>query len=296
MQVNNHIIFNRITRTEENEISGNTGVLSFLYHSLTGKALTGFLSRRYISALYGRYVRSRRSKRLIPNFIRQYKIHTAEIKNPVDSFKSLNDFFIRELNPACRPVDPNPIHLISPADSRLFVFDMSKENAIPVKGYWYMLKDFIRDENLADEFAGGWCFVYRLAPCDYHRFCYIDTGKQDEVRRIKGLLHSVNPIALSSVDSLMARNYREMTILHTDHFGKVLHFEVGALMVGKVVLHNRKECSFSKGEEKGWFEFGGSTIVQFFKRDKIKPDDDILFQSSNGMETLVRIGERIGIS
>jgi phosphatidylserine decarboxylase len=294
--VNNHTIFNRITGAEESEISGNTSALSFLYHSHTGKVLTAILSRRYISALYGRYVRSRRSKRLITSFIKQYKIHTAEIKNQVDSFKSLNDFFIRELRSSSRPVDPNPAHLISPADSRLFVFDMSKENAIPVKGYWYVLKDFIRDENLADEFAGGWCFVYRLAPCDYHRFCYVDSGKQDEVRRIKGLLHSVNPIALSSVDSLMARNYREMTIMYTDHFGKVLHFEVGALMVGKVVLHNRKHGSFSKGEEKGWFEFGGSTIVQFFKHDQIKPDADILLQTSNGLETLVRIGERIGAS
>jgi phosphatidylserine decarboxylase len=254
------------------------------------------LSRHYVSALYGRYVRSARSKRQIARFIEQYNINQAEIKNPVDSFKSLNEFFIRELKASSRPVDTDPTHLISPADSRLFVFDMSKENAIPVKGYWYTLADFFRDQSLASEFSDGWCFVYRLAPCDYHRFCYIDSGKQDEVRRIKGVLHSVNPIALSSVDSLMARNYREMTMLHTDHFGKVLHFEVGALMVGKVVLHNRKPCSFSKGEEKGWFEFGGSTVVQFFEHSRIKPDADILLNSSNGMETLVRMGERIGIS
>lgn len=293
-QVNTYTIFNRTTGKEEFEVSGNTGALSFLYHSLTGKVLTALLSHRYISALYGRYVRSRRSKRMIPNFIRQYNINTEEVRDPSDRFRSLNDFFIRELKPGARPVDADPEHLISPADSRLFVFDMSKENAIPVKGYWHTLDGFIRDEAIAHAFSNGWCFVYRLAPCDYHRFCYIDSGRQDEVRRIKGVLHSVNPIALASVDSLMARNYREMSILHTDHFGKVLHFEVGALMVGKVILHNRKSCSFSKGEEKGWFEFGGSTLVQFFERDRIHPDEDILSQSLKGKETLVRMGERVG--
>jgi len=157
------------------------------------------------------------------------------------------------------------------------------------------LQEFVKDDILAREYADGWCFVYRLAPCDYHRYCYIDTGSQDEVRRIKGVLNSVNPVALSAVNSLMAKNYRELTILHTENFGHVLHVEVGALMVGKVVQHNYGEGSFKRGDEKGWFEFGGSTIVQLFHKDAVKPDDDILGYSANAIETLVKMGERVGI-
>jgi phosphatidylserine decarboxylase len=92
----------------------------------------------------------------------------------------------------------------------------------------------------------------------------------------------------------MAKNYRELTVLHTDHFDKVLDIEVGAMMVGKVVQQHRGAYAFFKGEEKGWFEFGGSTIVQLFKKSAVIPDDDILQQSATRVETLVRMGEKVG--
>jgi phosphatidylserine decarboxylase len=292
--VKEYRIYNRSTGVAECEISGNTGGLAFLYRSLPGKVLVPLINRHFVSKFYARFVKSRRSKKLIGRFIKQYHVNQDDVKFPVDYFQSLNDFFIRELKSTARPIDPEPRHFISPADSRLFVYDLSKHNAIPVKGYWYSLNQFIQNEELALEFSSGWCFVFRLAPCDYHRFCYADDGKQDDVNTIKGALHSVNPIALSAVKSLMAKNYRELTVLHTDHFGKILHFEVGALMVGKVILHNRKFCTFSKGQEKGWFEFGGSTIVQFIHKEAVLPDQDILDHTEKGLETLVKMGERIG--
>jgi phosphatidylserine decarboxylase len=289
-----HQIFNRRTGKMENEVSANTGGLTFLYNSLPGRILNPIMAMRFVSQAYSGYVRSKRSKSKISSFIGEYNIDVAEVIDPPESFKSLNDFFIRKLKPEARPIDTDASHLISPADSRLLVFDLLQQNVLPVKGYWYTLENFVRNAGLAGEFANGWCFVYRLAPCDYHRFCFIDNGRQENVVRIKGVLHSVNPIALSSVNSLMAKNYREMTILNTENFGRVLHFEVGALMVGKVVLHDRSAAGFTKGQEKGWFEFGGSTIVQFFKKEMITPDTDLLELSQKGIETLVRIGEKVG--
>ena len=283
-----------MTGLPENEFSGYTGGLSFLYHSIPGRILNPVVARHFISKAYARFVRSKRSIDTIPTFIAQYNIDISEVEKPVDKYRSLNDFFIRKLKPEARPVDRVPGHLISPADSRLFVFDLSVQNVFPVKGYWQSLGKFVKSIFLSKQYADGWCFVYRLAPCDYHRFCYIDEGRQEHVRRIKGKLHSVNPIALQSVKSLMSKNYRELTMLHTQNFGTVLHFEVGALMVGKVVLHHRNAISFKRGQEKGWFEFGGSTIVQLFLRNSVKPDPDILDRSRNGMETLVRLGEKVG--
>lgn len=290
-----HEYHNRKTGKMEAEISPNVNGLTFLYHNQWGKILTGlFFSKPFISGLYGWYVNRRSSRSKIRGFVEQYHINLDEVKRPMDSFSSLNDFFIRELKPGLRPVDPEPRHLISPADSRLLVFDLTAQNSLPVKGYWYTLKDLLQDDYLAREFASGWCFVYRLAPCDYHRFCYIDSGHQDAVRRIPGVLHSVNPIALSAVHALMAKNYRELTVLHTENFGSVLHLEIGALMVGKVVQHNRHEGTYKRGDEKGWFEFGGSTLVLLFKKDSVRPDEDILQHSVNQIETLVRLGERVG--
>lgn len=292
--MNDYVVYNRNTRELEKETSGYVSSLAFLYNSLPGKILNPVIARRFVSRTYARYVRSRRSSSKITSFITQYNISVDDIERSPDSYRSLNEFFIRKLKPESRPIDREPAHLISPADSRLFVFELSRQHVFPVKGYWYSLGKFLKSSALAKQFADGWCFVYRLAPGDYHRFCYIDEGWQEQVRRIKGRLHSVNPIALSSVKSLMARNYRELTVMHTENFDDVLHIEVGALMVGKVVLKNRNATRFTRGEEKGWFEFGGSTIVQLFRKNSIIPDKDILQQSDKCVETLVQMGERVG--
>lgn len=289
------ILYNRQTGEIEKENTYKADGLSFLYKTELGKVLTNsILNKHIISKLYGRAVRSRQSASMIDKFIKHYKIDVSEIKLPINSFRCFNDFFIRELKDNARPIDKEPSHLISPADSRLFVFDLSSSHSLPVKGYWYSLQELVKDKKFAKEYSDGWCFIYRLAPADYHRYCYIDNGNHNKVKRIRGVLHSVNPIALSSIKNLLSKNYRELTVLNTENFGKVLHLEVGALLVGKIIQRNRNAHSFLRGEEKGWFEYGGSTIIQIFKKDNIMPDDDIIEHSINKIETLVRLGEKTG--
>jgi phosphatidylserine decarboxylase len=269
--------------------------LLFLYQSRSGKLLTNLiLKRRLISKAYGRIMQSKGSVKKIPQFIEHYHIGLNEVERPVDSFKSFNDFFIRKLKAGSRPVDRLAAHLTSPADSRLFVFKISEAMEFPVKGYWYHLNELVKNEQLSAEYQDGWCFIYRLAPSDYHRYCYIDNGHQDPVVKINGVLHSVNPVALNAVHGVMAKNYRELTLLHTENFGPVAHIEVGALFVGKIVQRKQGAYAFLRGQEKGWFEFGGSTIIQLFKKNTVIPDADILEQSGKGIETLVKMGERVG--
>ncbi len=289
-------IYDRILKTVVEENAYKINGLLFLYKTFTGKLLTNvILKRRPISAAYGRMMKSKRSLKQIPEFIEHYNINVSEIKRPLDSFKSFNDFFIRELKPDARPIDFTPAHLISPADSRLLIIDLGKHSNIPVKGYWYHLNDLVKDQNITAQYNDGLCFVYRLAPSDYHRYGYIDNGRQDNVKKLNGVLHSVNRIAIAEVDAIMAKNYRELTILHTENFGDVIHIEVGALFVGKVVQRFNGPYEFKRGEEKGWFEFGGSTVIQLFKNGTIIPDADILEQSEKDTETLVKIGEKVGV-
>lgn len=289
-------VFNRQTGEYEYENTYKGESLGFLYRTDFGKALTSsVLNKRVISRLYGRAVKSRQSASMIKKFIRHYNIDINEIKRPLESFRSFNDFFIRELVDNARPMDPNPDHLISPADSRLLVFNLKEKSEFPVKGYWYSIQQLVKDKHLAREYSDGWCYIYRLAPADYHRFCYIDNGNHDKVKRIRGVLHSVNPIALSSINNLLSQNYRILTVLNTSNFGIVPQLEVGALLVGKIVLRNRKAHTFSRGEEKGWFEYGGSTIIQIFRKNAIIPDSDILERSGKNIETLVKMGEKTGI-
>jgi phosphatidylserine decarboxylase len=288
-------LYNRKTGHIEHENTYKFRGLNFLYHHPVGKMITqGILSQRYMSVIYGAHMKSRRSKAFINSFIEQYQIDISEIEQPLDSFRSFNDFFIRKLVDGARPVDMVASHLVSPADSRLLVFDLSSIQSIPVKGYWYSLLQLVKDKNIARKYANGWCFVYRLAPPDYHRFCYIDNGTQEKVKRLRGVLNSVHPIALKSKKALLSKNYRELTVLHTENFGDVIHIEVGALLVGKVKQRNRGMYNFKRGEEKGWFEYGGSTVIQLFTKDSIIPDSDILEHSQKGVETLVKVGEKTG--
>jgi phosphatidylserine decarboxylase len=288
-------IYERQTQSIIEEGAYKIEGLLFLYQTKRGRLLTNIvLKRRFVSKAYGRIMQSKSSIKQIPKFIKHYNIDLNEVERPVHSFKSFNDFFIRKLKTGARPVDQRPEHLISPADSRLFVFKINPAQEFPVKGYWYQLNDLVKDEKLSAEYLDGWCFIYRLAPSDYHRFGYIDNGRQDPVVKINGVLHSVNPVALNAVAGVMAKNYRELTVLHTENFEAVIHIEVGALFVGKIVQQHHDTYSFLRGEEKGWFEFGGSTIIQLFKKNTIIPDLDILEHSAKGTETLVKIGEKVG--
>ncbi|HVN56968.1 MAG TPA: phosphatidylserine decarboxylase [Bacteroidales bacterium] len=290
-------VYNRRSKSIEFENTYKIDGLTFIYGTKFGKALIGsIINKRKISTLYGQLVKSKKSASKISRFVEHYSINTDEIDRPLDSFTSFNDFFIRKLKDGLRPVDYNPLHLISPADSRLIVFDLSNSMDLPVKGYWYSLKELVKDKKLVKDYSDGLCFIYRLAPSDYHRYCYIDDGSQEKVKRLRGVLNSVHPVALSATRSLIARNYRELTILHTDNFGDVLQLEVGALLVGKIIQHHKQEYNFKRGEEKGYFEFGGSTIVQLFKKGIVIPDGDIMENSSKKIEVLVRMGEKVGTS
>ena len=142
--------------------------------------------------------------------------------------------------------------------------------------------------------VGGWACVFRLTVDDYHRYCYAFDAEKGENIAIPGKLHTVNPIA-NDFFPIYKENAREYTILHTREFGKVIAMEVGALLVGKIVNHHGPS-SVQRGQEKGYFQFGGSTVVMLLKQDTAVIDDDILENSRNGIETVVKFGEKIGIA
>lgn len=230
------------------------------------------------------------SKPLIKPFIKRSGIDTSEyVMYP---FRSYNDFFTRVIKPEKRPVDLEPDHLISPCDSKLTVHKISKNSIFRIKGSRYRVSDLLKNEFLANRFCGGYCFIFRLEVDDYHRYCYIDDGTKTENTYIAGELHTVNPVALERYN-IYKRNCREYTVLHTDNFGDVVQVEVGAMLVGRIVNHHG-EGGFCRGDEKGKFEFGGSTVVLLFGRDRVCPDEDILRNSAEGIETVVKYGEKIG--
>ena len=137
--------------------------------------------------------------------------------------------------------------------------------------------------------------VLRLAPTDYHRFHFIDNGICDVSQKIKGDYYSVNPAALKKIPELFCKNKRELSLFHSQNFGDVLYIEVGATCVGSIIQTYFPKKNILKGSEKGYFKFGGSTIILFFEKEKVIFDSDLIEQTEKGYETKVMLGEKIGI-
>ena len=207
-------------------------------------------------------------------------------------YVSFSDFFTRKIKPGRRPFDEDPSAVISPADSKLLCYDIGNDLKFAVKGSVYTPDEIVGNNIDLSSFAGGNAIVFRLSMDDYHHYCHIDSGRISGSYEIKGKLHTVSSI--SSKYKIYKENHRIVNVMDTDHFGRVIYIEVGALLVGRI--KNNGLTVFEKGQEKGYFEQGGSTIVIFFEKGKINVDDDILEMSGNGIETKVRMGERIGVT
>ena len=169
------------------------------------------------------------------------------------------------------------------------VYKITDDLKIKIKQSVYTLEELVLDKIDLEQYKNGNCLIFRLSMDDYHRYCFIDDGTIEKVREIKGKLHTVSSI--SDKHKVYSQNTRICNYMTTNNFEKIIFIEVGALLVGKINNYNKKQ--FSKGEEKGYFELGGSTIV-ILTNSKLKIDDDIIEYSNNGIETKVKYGEKIG--
>lgn len=289
-------IYNRKTKNYEIEKVAGEGYIKWSYDSPVGKGFTElFLKRKLFSKIYGIYCDTLLSKKKINNFIRDFDIDMNISSSKINDFNSFNDFFIRSLTKESRPISKENNILISPGDGRLFAYEnIAIDKLIQVKGIHYSLSELINDNEIAKEYEGGVCLVLRLCPTDYHRFHFVDSGIPMESNFINGNYYSVNPIALERIPKLYCQNKREWSLFKSDNFGDIIHIEVGATCVGTIIQTYIPNQKVEKGEEKGYFKFGGSTTILLFKKDTIKIDEDILDQTSLGFESKVLMGEGIG--
>ena len=289
-------VYNRKTKNYEVEKVAGEGYIKWSYESPIGKNLTELLiKKKLFSKLYGNYCDTTLSKKKIPKFIKDFNIDMNITSNNLEDFNSFNDFFVRKLKEEARPISKDNNILISPGDGRLFAYEkISIDKLIQVKGIHYSLSELIGDDEIAKEYEGGTCLVLRLCPTDYHRFHFIDNGIPLENHFIKGNYYSVNPIALERIPKLYCQNKREWSVFKSENFGDMLHIEVGAACVGTIIQSYTPNTKVIKGQEKGYFKFGGSTTIILLKKDTVKIDEDIITQTNLGFETMVLMGESIG--
>ena len=246
----------------------------------------------HFSRIYGWMQKRGASRKKIAPFIRDYGIDATEFE-PAD-YRSFNDFFIRKLKPSCRPIDPRPEVATLPADGRYLAY--SRFDRFFVKGQEFSLESFLQNPAYAKAFEKGSMLIARLCPVDYHRFHFPCDGVARKPHLINGPLYSVNPIALKKRIQILSENKRVITEIDSERFGTVLYVEVGATAVGTIRQTFTPERGVRKGEEKGYFEFGGSCLVLLFEEGRIQFDRDLVENTRRGFETFARFGESLGRS
>jgi phosphatidylserine decarboxylase len=286
------IYIDRETGERQQETVYGETELNFLYHTFWGEWLRKlFVSRPWFSTLNAIKKRSRFSKSHITNFANKYGIQVNEASKPIDQYQSLDDFFCRKLKSGVRPINVDKNKLVSPADGRVLAYTISENMKFAIKNQDVCISELIDSTAIATDLIGGCAVVVRLAPKDYHRFHFPTNGSISNSRLVAGKLESVHPIALNSGAKSFA-NKRTLSQLESKELGIIHMVEVGALTVGSIV-QTYQQGDIVKGQEKGYFRFGGSTVVLLWGADGPKIDDDILANSESGFETLVKYGTQI---
>jgi phosphatidylserine decarboxylase len=270
---------------EENSPKG----ANFLYKNFFGRIVLKVANKRFISKIVGKRLDKKKSVKYIDNFIKDNNINMSDY--PKVEYNCFNEFFSRKIKDGKRIFSGSKKDFCAPSDSKLIVYKISENKEFIIKNKTYTLESILRDKKLANEYKNGYFLVFRLSVDDYHRYSYIDNGKVLKEKQINGVFHTVGPIAFDRY-KVFQENQREYQLLKTENFGNIIQMEVGAMMVGKIVNHHQ-EYDCHKGEEKGLFLYGGSTVIVLIKDVII--DEDIIKNTNNGDETIVKYGEKIGI-
>ena len=329
----------------------------FLYHHFLGRLLLKTIfARPYFSFLRGLYYNSFLSKKDIAPFVEKYGLSKKYLKK---NYQSFGAFFSRKEAVYLREAGKENTKengeawkeklrekgqarkqaFYATASGKLLAYKIDQEGKIifpgsgnngkskplplEIKGNYYSIEKILKAP--CPEFLkGGTLLVFRLSLPDYHRYIFPARGKLLKTKKIKGRLDSVRKEAAHFKS--FSENKREISLLELEGMGKILHVEVGAMLVGHihnhlgfkpsfdkaVECHKEKgtECCrekgnvqisgknhlahcFAAGEEKGYFSLGGSTIVELLN-NKIVIDEDLFENTNKGLETKLEIGERIG--
>ena len=259
-------------------------IVIFLYKNKIGNLILNFINNGILNKILELYMSSSISKISIKRFIKKNNIDMTEYKN--------NYYESRKIDLKKRPMSNDNNFLIAPCDSKLSVYVINEDLKVKIKNRYYSIENLINNKRKAKDYNNGYCLIFRLGVEDYHHYYYIDDGELITHEKINGKYDSVRPIALEN-KNILSENNREWSLLKTKNFDNIIYMEVGALSVGKIVNYNQKE--FKKGEEKGYFKFGGSTIVLLIKNKVVEIDNDIIRECQNNNEVQVKLFEKIGV-
>ncbi|MEX2381678.1 MAG: phosphatidylserine decarboxylase [Opitutales bacterium] len=288
--------FNRYTGSMEREVVYGGQSLRWVYGTRTGRCLLRLIIKRsFFSRFYGWLMDRPSSRKRIQPFIETFGVNMSEFEGEAEDFPHFNAFFYRRLKRGARPVAGGEGIAVFPADGRHLVFpDLSNVEGVYAKGQRFSLPELTGDAGLGRRYKEGSMMISRLCPVDYHRFHFCSEGVAGEPHLLNGSLHSVNPLALRRNLRYLWENRRMRTLLDTPGFGRVLCIEIGATCVGSIRQSYAPGEEVRRGDEKGFFAFGGSCVILLFEPGRISFDEDVAEKSRCGVETYARMGDRMG--
>lgn len=274
--------------------NASNGAMRFLYGNPFGRLMLKGMLKLQAPKVMAAFLRSPLSVGMIDRYVKKYQISLKGY--PKQKYRSFAEFFERRKKVNAN--DSNPSHFVSPCDGQLSAYPISLDASFAIKGSLYRVCDLVTDPQLEALYRGGTCLIFRLAPNDYHHYCFMDDGYLHEHHFIEGELHSVQAIACENYP-VYRLNRRLWNRFDSQNFGTLLQIEVGALAVGGIV--NEKEEEYvRKGETMGHFTLCGSTIVVLVEKDRLALLPEIQEVLETGVEYPVKqgmyIGDRAGIA
>ncbi|CAK7224018.1 hypothetical protein SBRCBS47491_005406 [Sporothrix bragantina] len=278
--------------------------LLLLFNPVTEWIDTTHIMRLYLhnrNAAKGIEESSPKSKSQIRAFVDNYKIRMQDFEpSDVDAYPTFADFFTRRHTAGSRPIfrKEDDRAAVVVADSRVVVYNsVAEAKRLWIKGRDFSIGQLAMDVELGHDFDGGSVASFRLSPQDYHRYHSPVTGTVKLFRSVPGDYYQVDAIALQSDVDILTRNAREYLLLETPEFGDVLFVAIGATDVGTVHIYEKWKkagAEVSKGDELGFFQFGGSSIIVAFQKDRIRFDKDLLDLSQQRIQVSVEVGMSLG--
>ncbi|MDR0590934.1 MAG: archaetidylserine decarboxylase [Puniceicoccales bacterium] len=288
--------YNRYTKSLEEEAVCGGILLKFLYHSVVGPlALHCFVKRKFFSEIFGYFMRHPASKKCIRSFVERHKIDMLTAEKKVEDFANFDDFFTRKLKKDARPIAVDYRKIVFPCDGRhLLVENFENLPSFYVKGQKFDLEKLLRNDELLKRFQNGAAVISRLCPADYHRFHFPCDAVIRKIYKVNGDYFSVNPLAVCKKIAIFFENKRIVSVLQSRDVDQFLMVEVGATCVGSITQTAEVGHLYFKGEEKGFFSFGGSTIITIFQKNKVTFAEDLCQNSAKGVEIFAFMGDDMG--
>jgi phosphatidylserine decarboxylase len=288
--------YDRYTAQVKQEKVFGASFLNWSYNTSFGRILTQMVfSRRTVSLLIGWLCRRSFSRHFISPFAKWSQLDSNELPCHWHEFRSFSEFFTREMAPGQRKIAGDDSVCIAPVDGKIYVLpELKMDEYLRVKRCLFNLSGLLNDRVTAQKFDGGMAVIFRLCLSDYHRIHFPVSGVPDLPVAINGRCYAGGPYDKTSYVPFYSENVRMVTKIKSDGFGDVAMVEIGAFTIASIVQKYQPGQYVRRGEEKGWFEPGGSTVVLVFQKGAINVDTELQEYTRRGMETRVRFGDSIG--